>query len=243
MLAHHGRVLAPVPVVHVLQHALALAVREVDVDVGWLGALLAEEALEQQLELDGIDRRDPQAVADGAVGRRTASLAQDPLAPSEAHDVPHHQEVPGEPELADERQFVLDLLVVPRRAPPSPPFLGPSLDESREVFVLGDAGRQREARQARLEVLQPERAAFGDHQCLRQPRLVLLPAAAQLRVSLQVELAVGAQPRTHAVERLAVTQCAQHIVRQAPGGPRVVHVVGHHPRHVHGARERDEFAR
>ena len=53
LLAHHRRVLAPVPLVDVLQHALALAVREVDVDVRRLLPLLAQEALEQQFQLTG----------------------------------------------------------------------------------------------------------------------------------------------------------------------------------------------
>ena len=34
LLAHHGGVFAPVAIIHVLQHALAIAVGEVDIDVG-----------------------------------------------------------------------------------------------------------------------------------------------------------------------------------------------------------------
>ena len=41
--------LAAVALIDVLQHALALTVREVEVDVGRLGALLAQEALEEQV--------------------------------------------------------------------------------------------------------------------------------------------------------------------------------------------------
>ena len=46
VLAHHRRVLAAVSRVHVLQHPLPFAVREVDVDVGRLVSLLAQESLE-----------------------------------------------------------------------------------------------------------------------------------------------------------------------------------------------------
>jgi hypothetical protein len=40
-----------------LEHFLALAMREVDVDVRRFGALFTQEAFEQQLELDGINGR------------------------------------------------------------------------------------------------------------------------------------------------------------------------------------------
>src|SRR5579872_7150858 len=48
LLAHHGGVLAAVALVHVLQHALAVAVGEVDVDVGRAFAVFAQEPLEEQ---------------------------------------------------------------------------------------------------------------------------------------------------------------------------------------------------
>jgi hypothetical protein len=80
---HHrrdGGTLAAVLAVDVLDHLLAPLVLEVDVDVGRLLALAADEALEQQVGARGIDRRDAQAVADGGVRRRAAPLAQDALA-------------------------------------------------------------------------------------------------------------------------------------------------------------------
>src|SRR6185437_417948 len=48
LLAHHGGVHAAVALVHVLQHALAVAVGEVDVDVGRAFAVFAQESLEEQ---------------------------------------------------------------------------------------------------------------------------------------------------------------------------------------------------
>ena len=48
LLADHRGVLATVLLVDVLEHVLALLVREVDVDVGRFLAILAQEALEQQ---------------------------------------------------------------------------------------------------------------------------------------------------------------------------------------------------
>ena len=55
--------------VHVLNHALAaVSARQIEIDVGPFTTLLRQEALEQQIHADRIDRRDAEAVADGAVG-------------------------------------------------------------------------------------------------------------------------------------------------------------------------------
>ena len=48
---------AAVFAIDVLDHLLAPLVLEIDVDVGRLVALVADEALEQQVDLVGIDRR------------------------------------------------------------------------------------------------------------------------------------------------------------------------------------------
>src|SRR6185436_10574887 len=94
----------------VLYDFLALvAGGQVEIDVRPLAALLREKALEEELHLHGIDRRDRKRVADGAVGRRAAALREDAVLQAEAHDVPDDQEVPGEIELLDHRELLLDL--------------------------------------------------------------------------------------------------------------------------------------
>ena len=49
---------------------------EIHVDVGRLAPFGAEKALEQHIELVGIDGGDAQGIADRRIGRRTAPLAQ-----------------------------------------------------------------------------------------------------------------------------------------------------------------------
>ena len=110
LLADHRRVLAAVALVHVLQHALAVAVREVDVDVRRALALLAQEALEEQAEADRVHGGDAETETDGGVRRRAASLAEHAGAAREAHDVPDDQEIAREAELADDRELVRQLL-------------------------------------------------------------------------------------------------------------------------------------
>ena len=73
-----ARAVAAVFGVDVLDHLLAPLVLEIDVDVGRLVAVLADEALEEQVVVRGIDRGDAEDEAHRAVGGRTASLAQDP---------------------------------------------------------------------------------------------------------------------------------------------------------------------
>ena len=126
-LGGQGGAVPAVAAVDVLEHLLAPLVLEVDVDVRRLVPLLGQEALEEQVDAIGVDGGDAQAVADRRVRGRAASLAQDPLAPREAHDVVHGEEVRRVVELLDQRELVLDarahvgrdgLAVALRGAPP-----------------------------------------------------------------------------------------------------------------------------
>ena len=108
-VGHHGGVVAAVLRVDVLDHLLAAAVLDVEVDVGRLGPLAGEKALEQQVHPHRVDRRDAEAVADRRVGRRAAALGEDAAAPADLDDVPHRQEVSAVVELVDQRQLPLEL--------------------------------------------------------------------------------------------------------------------------------------
>ena len=102
----HRRAVLAVLLVDVLDDPLApIAARQIQIDVGPLAALLRQEALEEQLHAHRIHGGDAQAVADGAVGRRSAPLHQDVLLAAEVHDVPDDEEVAGELELLDEIQL------------------------------------------------------------------------------------------------------------------------------------------
>ena len=92
-LGGHAGPLAAVLLVEILKHLLAALVLEIDVDVGGLVPLAADEPLEEHVHPLGIDGRDAQAVADGRIGGRAASLAEDAPPPGESHQVPHGQEI------------------------------------------------------------------------------------------------------------------------------------------------------
>ena len=69
-VGRHRRAELSVLLVDVLDDLLAaVSAREIDVDVRPLAAFLGEEPLEEQLHRDRVDGGDPEAVADGAVGR------------------------------------------------------------------------------------------------------------------------------------------------------------------------------
>ena len=74
----HGRAVPAVAAINLLDDALApVAARQIEIDVRPALAAFAEEALEEQVARDRIDRRDAEAVADRAVGRAAAALHQD----------------------------------------------------------------------------------------------------------------------------------------------------------------------
>ena len=108
-VGHLGRVLPPVALVDVLDGLLPPVALDVDVDVGRTVALGRQEPLEQQPERHRVGVGDPEGEAHRRVGRRPPPLAVDVGPAAELDDVPHDQEVPGEAELLDHVQLVVDL--------------------------------------------------------------------------------------------------------------------------------------
>ncbi len=232
--------IAAVTLVHVLQHLLAVAVREVDVDVGRFLALLAQEPFEEQPQTDRVHRGDAETEAHRGVRRRAAPLAEHAGAAREAHDVPDDQEIAGEAELADDRELVRELPVVRRRARASPAFVRALLHEPREIFIGAHRRREGELRQRGLELCHAPRAALGDRERGAHAFGTLLPAARDLRRRLEIPLAVGPRARAHLGERALVAQRAEHIVHHARARIGVVHIVRDHPRDRECARDVDE---
>ena len=76
-LGRHAGPFAAIFLVDILNHFFPALMLEVDVDVRGLVPILGNEPLEQDIDPIRVDGRDPQAVADGRVGRRAASLAED----------------------------------------------------------------------------------------------------------------------------------------------------------------------
>ena len=190
----HRRAVLAVLLVDVLDDLLApIAARQIQIDIGPLAALLRQEALEEELHPHRIHGRDPQAVAHGAVGRRSAPLHQDVLLAAEVHDVPDDEEVAGELELLDEielaghlraRTIVIGPVAMPRA------HLG-DLPQERD---LGFTRRHGIAGKAVAEIVhgelqaigQVQRGVQGSRQVGEQPR--------HLHGRLEIALGVEGQP-------------------------------------------------
>ncbi len=129
--------LAPVGFVDVLDHLLAALVLEVDVDVGRLPALAADEAGEEQAEAGGVHLGDAQAVADGGIGRPAPPLAEDAARAGEIDDAVTGEEVGLVAQLGDEGELVLDLVEDLVGQAGGVALGGPAVGEVAEV--LGDA--------------------------------------------------------------------------------------------------------
>ena len=110
----HGRAKFAVPLIHILNRLLALVFRgQIEIDVRPLVAALAQKTLEEQFHSNRIDGRNFERIADGGVGGAAPALHQNAVPFAELNDVPDDEEVSGEAELGDQRQFMLHLLLRP----------------------------------------------------------------------------------------------------------------------------------
>lgn len=97
---------------HVFEHHVALVVREVEVDVGQVGAGDIDEALEVQLGRNRVNFRDPSQVADQGASRRSARRPDQHVLLGVATHVGHDQEVALEVFRADQLQLVVQPVFV-----------------------------------------------------------------------------------------------------------------------------------
>ena len=86
-LRRHSRPLAAVFLIEILDHFLSPFMFEVNVDIGRLIAGGADETLEEQVDLVGINRRDAQAIADRRIRRRAAPLTKNAPRAREANQI------------------------------------------------------------------------------------------------------------------------------------------------------------
>ncbi|OPZ42933.1 MAG: hypothetical protein BWY94_01993 [Actinobacteria bacterium ADurb.BinA094] len=219
----HGDLVVAEALVDVADDLVAARRAEVDVHVGHLAARRVEEALEEQLVLDGVGVGDAQHVADDAVAGGAAARVVDAAAAREPDDVVHGEEVLGEAELLDDAQLALE----PRRdrGGERPIPLGgareAALPEQREG---GLAGRQRVGGEEEPAEPQVQIAARGDARGVGVRLRVTLEEAAHLRRALEVQLGVPAPQRIG--QRLAGGLRGEHVVEPGVGLDRVVDVAG-----------------
>jgi hypothetical protein len=235
----HGGPVAAVFPVDVLDDLLAPLMLEVEVDVGRLLALFADEALEQKLRAGGVDLGHPQAVADRRVGRAAAALAKNALPARPMDQVRHREKERLIGQARDEHQLALDLVShrgrLALRIAPAHTLLG----EHAQPAGGRVAGRHQLLRVLVAQFIKRERAARGPVGCRLEPgRLIQL---GQSRTGPQMGLPVRFQPqaglrhratvaggREHVLQGLARSAVHQHIARGDDGQPgECRHPAGH----------------
>ena len=222
----HGGAARAVAPVDVLDHLFApVARRQVEVDVGPLAALLGEEALEEELHRHGVDRRDAERIADGAVRGRAASLTEDATLATEADDVPDDEEVAGEVELGDDGQLVLEL---PAHAVGDrPPTLARAgLRELAQVALRRLAGLQRIVGKAIGQVGERERTALGDAPAFADPCRRVAEERRHLFCRPEMTLGIRQQAASGLVDRRAEPDAGEDVEQRAVGRHGVSDVVG-----------------
>ena len=221
----NGGALAAVFGIDVLDDLLAPVVLKIDVDVGRLAALFADEALEQQVRIFGGHRRDAQHIADDRVGGRAPPLAQDALAARKAHDVVHCEEVHLVLAVRNQRKLLADLCGNPVGHPLRIAAHGPLLCQPGQGLGRRHAGGHGLQWVLVADLAQAESAA----RCHRERGGQQLGRvdACQAHALAQVALGVGLQGkaafghaaptlhgRDHVLQRLARAGVHVHVARR-----------------------------
>ena len=105
-----GSAAATVALVHVLNDFLASARFEVNVDIWLFISQRRQKTLEGKVVINRINRSDVQQKTHRRIGRGSATLTENPLGASEAHNVVHDDKVPGKVFTLDELQFFINTL-------------------------------------------------------------------------------------------------------------------------------------
>ncbi len=224
-----------IALVDVLDHLLAPFVLEIDVDIRRLAALLADEALEQQIDLGGVDGGDAEHITDGGVGGRAAALAEDAAPLGEADDLAHGEEVMRDAELLDQPQLFFQrgadgrghaAGIMERRTLPRHVF---------EVALRGLAGRHRLVGIVVLDVAEREADAVHETDGLGERFGRVAEQMRHLAGRFQMALGIGFEPVAGGVERDMLADAGDDVLQRTPLGHMIEHVVDGDERHARGA--------
>ena len=170
-----GRVMAAVALVHVLDDLFAAGRSRCRCRCRGAITFGRQEPFEQQPERHGIGLGDAERVTHRAVRRAAAALAEDVGPIAELDEVPHDEEVAGEPEVLDDVELVVDGAPGPgaqrqvfvRAGALAVPAAAALFDEMAQVLHLAERDakrtrRARERRQVRRHQRQVERRRPAD---------------------------------------------------------------------------------
>ncbi len=191
---------------------------EIDVDVRWLGPLLADEPFEQEVVGLRVDARYAEYVADRAVCRRPPPLAQNSLGPRETDDVKDREEVRGVPHCLDELKFMPDgfrhrlgdTFGIPLGRPlPGEPFQRRLDAEARYDRLLGILV---------LQFAQGKRAAPRDLDGAGERLGVGFEQAVHFLGVLEISVGMALAVKTDVVDRLVMADAGDDVLELATAG-------------------------
>ena len=234
-------VIRAVAAAHVVDHLPAALVVEVHVDIRHGNALGIEEALKEQIVLDGVDGGDAQAVGDDGTRAAAAPRPHAHAVGARVVDkIPDDEEIIHIAHAGDDAQFVFHalarVLAALAVALPEALFAQAAQIGERVRLALG----QGEFRQVRGGEIELHVAARGDLRRVFDGVREVGEEGAHLRLALDVEFARG---HLHAVgvgERLARLDAHQHFLRLSVIRGQVVAVVGNDQGDVHLPRQFDQ---
>jgi hypothetical protein len=226
----------------ILQHARALIILEVEVDIRHRNAAGVEEALEDQPVFEGIHQRDVQGIGHQRAGGGAARVVPDAAFAGKAAQVPHDEEVGVEPHGVDDIQLVRQALGerglgCPLAEPAAQPLLAQLVHVAGGRVIAGDGEIRKVValeRKVHLATLRDEPGVVH--------RLRHLGEEAQHL--LLVPHVVTAVRHPHAVglgHQCAGLDAQQDVVRRAVLGHDIMHVVGGHQLRLVARRQVDQL--
>ena len=229
-----GDLLWAVDVPHVLDDLQPSLIVEVHVDIGHLGALWREEALEDEVVFQRVEGGDVERVRDDGARRRAAARTHaDALLLGPARELLHDEEVRGEALAADDVVLVLKTLDHVCREGVAVALLEAGDGLLAQHGLVGLSCRQWEARQDDLAELQRDVALVCDLERGLQALRVLAQGLCHLLRRLHVELVVGELHAVFVCQVLAHADAQHEVLGIGVLALKVVEVVGSHRLQAH----------
>ena len=221
---HGGAVFAVTPV-NFLDDALPpIAARQIEIDIGPAFAAFAEKAFEDEIVADRIDRRDAEAITNGAIRRAAAALDHDVVFPAKIDDVPDDQKITGESEPPDEAQFFFQFSFH-RGADGGVTLLraeeGDGAQERIHVVPVGNGeGREFVADifEGKFQAIREALGVFDRVQAIGEER-------AHLRVALQMSLGVLSEEFAGGIEMGVLADAGENVEDLTALGTRVLNAI------------------
>jgi hypothetical protein len=191
---------------------------DVEIDVGGLGALLADETLEQKIHFDRVDGCDPEAKTDGAVRRAPTPLAEDLFTLAELYDLPHREEVAPVLKLVNEGEFTLKLGANLGRDDVAIAMARASIGELSKPLIFTSATGDVLFRVDIAELVEGEVATIGDLKGSRDKLWRICEEAGHLYGRSKRVLMISPQQAPPLTERDAMADAGEHILEWPPRG-------------------------